>query len=200
MFKPKDFDKSQVGNYTKMEDGANKIRVLEPPITGYVYWEDVNGNIVPRNEMAGKGGKPVRAPDYDDFSNLQKGAMRGFAAMVVWNYQADKVQILEVRQIVIINALEALTMSKSWQDVTEFDIIITKTRTGTQPTDVEYSVMPEPKEELSEEIKDAFKNSNIDIKALFRGADPFGSEEPEVDVEAVDLGDLDAPKSNKKRA
>jgi len=191
MFTPDKFAESQVGNYMKFEDGQNRIRILEKPITGYVYWEDAEGNLVPKNEMAGKGGKPVRVKSWEGLTNAQRGAMKGFAAMVVWNYKAEKVQILEVKQVGIMNALEALSLSKSWGDVTSFDIVITKTRTGINPTDVEYSVMPEPKEPVSKEIKEAYKEANIDLKALYRGADPFKSEATEdLEVDDLDLDDL----------
>jgi hypothetical protein len=203
MFTPDKFAESQVGNYMKFEDGQNRIRILEKPITGYVYWEDAEGNLVPKNEMAGKGGKPVRVKSWEGLTNAQRGAMKGFAAMVVWNYQAERIQILEVKQVGIMNALEALSLSKSWGDVTSFDIVITKTRTGINPTDVEYSVMPEPKEPVSKEIKEAYKEAHIDLEALYRGEDPFGVEktEPEgleeVDLDDLNLEDLDAQVAKK---
>mgnify|MGYP000876746558 FL=1 len=203
MFTPDKFAESQVGNYMKFEDGQNRIRILEKPITGYVYWEDAEGNLVPKNEMAGKGGKPVRVKSWEGLTNAQRGAMKGFAAMVVWNYQAERIQILEVKQVGIMNALEALSLSKSWGDITTFDIVITKTRTGINPTDVEYSVMPEPKEPVSKEIKEAYKEAHIDLEALYRGEDPFGVEktEPEgleeVDLDDLNLEDLDAQVAKK---
>jgi len=203
MFTPDKFAESQVGNYMKFEEGQNRIRILEKPITGYVYWEDAEGNLVPKNEMAGKGGKPVRVKSWEGLTNAQRGAMKGFAAMVVWNYQAERIQILEVKQVGIMNALEALSLSKSWGDVTSFDIVITKTRTGINPTDVEYSVMPEPKEPVSKEIKEAYKEAHIDLEALYRGEDPFGVEktEPEgleeVDLDDLNLEDLDAQVAKK---
>ena len=97
MFTPDKFAESQVGNYMKFEEGQNRIRILEKPITGYVYWEDAEGNLVPKNEMAGKGGKPVRVKSWEGLTNAQRGAMKGFAAMVVWNYQAERIQILEIK-------------------------------------------------------------------------------------------------------
>ena len=203
MFTPDKFAESQVGNYMKFEDGQNRIRILEKPITGYVYWEDAEGNLVPKNEMAGKGGRPVRVEHWDKLTSAQRKAMKGFAAMVVWNYKAEKIQILEVKQVGIMNALEALSLSKSWGDVTTFDIVITKTRTGINPTDVEYSVMPEPKEPVSKEIKEAYKEAHIDLEALYRGEDPFGVEktEPEgleeVDLDDLNLEDLDAQVAKK---
>jgi len=191
MFIPKDFDKAMVGNYMKFQEGQNTIRILREPITGYVYWEDSNGNIVPKNKMAGEGGKPMRTRDFEEISLEARSAMKGFAAMIVWNYQMSKIQILEVKQVGIINSLEALVKSKSWGDVTSFDIIITKTKTGPNPTDVEYSVMPEPKKAMSKEVKTAFDTTKINLEALYEGEDPFSNELSPIDIEEI-AEDLDA--------
>lgn len=187
MFTPKGYEEAMVGQYMKFKEGQNRIRILEKPVTGYVYWIDASGNVVEKNKMAGEGGKPVRAKEYDDFNMKQRSAMKGFAAMIVWNYDAKKIQILEVKQIGIMNSLEALSLSKSWGDITSFDIIITKTKTGPNPTDVEYSVMPEPKENISQEIADQFNVTNINLEALFKGEDPFSEE---INPDDIDL-DLD---------
>ena len=190
MFKPEGYDKAMVGNYMKFQDGENKIRILEQPIAGYVYWTDSAGNIVPRGKMAGEGGKPIRAKQYDDFDMEMRNSMKGFAAMVVWNYQVGKVQILEIKQSGIMASLEALAFSKSWGDITSFDIVVTRTRTGPNPMDVEYSVMPEPKEKLDKAIAEAYEESHINLNALYEGKNPFGKEE--INVEDIDLADLDA--------
>jgi hypothetical protein len=185
MFTPKDFDKSQVGNYMKFTDGANRVRILKEPITGYVYWKDVNGNVVGRNQMAGEGGKPFRVRDFSELGMAERGGMRGFAAMIVWNYQVNKIQILEIKQSGIMNSLEALSNSKSWGDVTGYDIVITRTKTGSDPKDVEYSVMPEPKAKLEKDVLNAYNESNIDLNALYEGTDPFGGESEDVKVNEI---------------
>jgi hypothetical protein len=190
MFTPENFENANAGPYMKFQEGENRIRILNNPVTGYVYWLDKDGNVVEKNKMAGEGGKPIRAKNYDDFTMEQRTAMKGFASMVVWNYQAEKIQILEVKQIGIINSLEALSKSKSWGDVTTFDIIITKTKTGPNTTDVEYSVMPEPKEPLDNKISKLFKESNINLEALFTGDDPF-KDIVDSTLDDIEVGDLD---------
>jgi len=63
--------------------------------------------------------------------------------------------------------------------------------------------MPEPKEPVSKEIKEAYKEAHIDLEALYRGEDPFGVEktEPEgleeVDLDDLNLEDLDAQVAKK---
>jgi hypothetical protein len=183
MFKPNNYEQAMVGQYTKFSEGQNRFRFLTEPITGYVYWVNKEGSIVPKNSMAGEGGKPVRAPDFTDFPLNARSAMKGFAAAVVWNYDAQKIQILEIKQVVIMNALEALASSKSWGDITSFDVIITKTKTGPEARDVEYSVMPEPKSELDETIMQAYEQTPVNLEALYSGDDPFGES---VDVDEID--------------
>ena len=99
----------------------------------------------------------------------------------------EKVQILEIKQIGIMNALDALYDSKAWGDVTGYDIVITKTKTGPEPMNVEYSVVPEPKKPVSKKILEAY-DGKINLEALFEGEDPFSSEgTDEVDLEDIPL-------------
>lgn len=183
-FKPEGHEKFSVSNYMKFEEGANKFRVLREPITGYVYWEDANGEVVPRGKLGGEGAKPIRMRPNGDFSNEQISAMKMFAAMVVYNYNAGKVQILDITQMKIMNALDALLDSPSWGDVVDYDIVVTKTKTGPLPMDVEYSTMPEPKAELSEEVLKAYEDTDINLEALYDGEDPFETKE-EVNVDEI---------------
>lgn len=176
MFKAEGFDKLNVGNYMKFQDGENKVRILDEPIAGFEYWVDANGEIVQRGQRAGEGGKPKRSKTYDDIPMDARGAMKGFAAMKVWNYAVEKIQILQIKQVVIINALQALSVSDDWGDITSFDINITRTKTGPQPMDVEYTVMPSPKTEVSKEILEAYDDTHINLEALYKGEDPFSQD------------------------
>ncbi len=184
-FKPEGHEKYTVGPYMKFNTGPTtvgkqksyKIRILSESITGYEYWIDASGNIVPRNERAGEGGSPVRLRADAEFTREQISAMKMFAAMVVYNYEFEKVQILEVKQSKILNGLNALLDSSSWGDVQDYDINIVKSKTGPEDMNVEYSVMPEPKEELSKEVLEAYDATSINLEALFDGEDPFATNE-----------------------
>ncbi len=176
-FRPKGHEKYSVGPYTKFEEGENKFRILREPITGYEYWVDANGQIVERGKMSGEGGKPMRLKEDAKFTNEQIGAMKMFAAMVVWNYKAEKIQILQVKQVKIMNALDGLYDSKDWGDVTDYDIAITKEKTGPKPIDVEYTVLPLPKKAVGKDILEAYENADVNLEALYDGEDPFKKEE-----------------------
>ena len=173
MFIPKDIDKVNVSNYMRFSEGVNKFRILDEPITGYVYWLDKNGKPVGKKERAGEGGKPVRVKSFDELSLDLRGCVKGFAAMVIWNYQVKKIQILEVSQVGIMNSLDALANSEDWGDITSFDISINKAKTGPDPMDVEYSVMPSPKKEVSKEVLEGYNATTVNLETLYEGLDPF---------------------------
>jgi hypothetical protein len=186
MFTPVNYDKVAAGNYMKFKEGTNKIRFMSEPITGYMYWVDKDGVVVGRNDLAGEGGKPVRAETYEGFGIEEYANMKPFAAAIVWNYDLEKLQIVEIKQASVMKSLEALALSKSWGDITSYDVLVIKTKTGPEAKNVEYGVMPEPKGETPKEALEAYEKANINLKALYEGEDPFAGK-----GEAVENVDLD---------
>lgn len=174
MFKAEGSEQLNVSNYMRFQEGANKIRILKEPVTGFEYWVDSEGKAVDRGELAGEGGKPIRARRLDGIDRTLWGNTKAFAAMIVWNYSMKKVQILEIKQSKIMSMLDALYDNEDWGDVTEYDITITRTKTGDEARNVEYTVTPSPKKQVSEEVLEAY-NTNINLEALFTGDDPFES-------------------------
>jgi hypothetical protein len=61
--------------------------------------------------------------------------------------------------------------NSKWGNPKGYDITIT--RKGTTMNDTEYSVMPNPHSEVSEEIKSGFEKLNVNLEALFTGDNPF---------------------------
>lgn len=164
----------QPSKYLKFEDGENKIRILSPALLGWEYWID-------DPEEKGKR-KPIRVRTEDELpEDIKKltGRERAkhFWAFTVWNYQMETVQILEITQVTIMRLIEGLYKSRSWGDVKKYDIIINRTKTGSKDRDVEYSIVPEPKKELSKEIKDKVSAMPVILEALFENGDPFALEE-----------------------
>lgn len=147
------------GNYAKLEDGANKFRILSRAIVGWLYWTTEN--------------KPVRLkerPEHAPIDMREGDKIKHMWAFVVWNYRDSKVQILELTQASIQGPLEDLVMSEDWGSPTAYDITITKTG---QKLDTEYTVMPSPKKAVPEEAHKAYREARINLEALFAGADPF---------------------------
>jgi hypothetical protein len=179
-FLPEDYEVPvKVGNYMKLEDGENRFRVLTPAITGYEYWVDENGNVRAKDAKPQKGDKPerIRKTELDSGESTIPVAaaetMRHFWAFVVWNYKHEKIQIYEITQTTIQKAITAYVKNKKWGSPLEYDIVITKTKTGPNPTDVEYTLLAEPKEEPEEKILTTHLATYVNLDALFDGEDPF---------------------------
>jgi hypothetical protein len=147
------------GSYAKLEDGANKYRILSGAIVGWLYWTTEN--------------KPVRLKERPQTApaDIREGdKIKHMWAFVVWSYRDNKVQILELTQASIQGPLEDLVMSDEWGDPKEYDITITKTG---QKLDTEYTVMPSPKKAVPVDAHKAYRETPINLEALFSGSDPF---------------------------
>lgn len=161
---------SSSSHYMKFADGDNKIRIVTDAITGWLYW--VKGE--------GDTNKPVRVkamPDEvpaealpDKFGNYVKE----FYAFGVWNYNEKKIQILEVTQTSIQEALFNLHSSEDWGDPKSYNITIIR---GDKGGRVKYDVQPSPPSELSMEIANAVAEKPMNLAALFENGDPFQTDE-----------------------
>jgi len=153
----------QEGRYMKLLEGENTFRVLSPAIVGWEWWEDTE-----------EGRRPKRVVDRSDVPEDYLPEAKHFWAFVVYNYDTELIQILELTQRTIMDKIKSLVDNKKWGDPKEYDICIT--RTGKTMQDTNYSTMPEPKEELDPAIKKAYQKMNITLDALYAGEDPFGEE------------------------
>lgn len=175
---------SSGGKYMKFQEGENRYRVLSNPIVGYEYWTVDN--------------KPVRSKE--PFATIPKDARlddgqfkaKHFWANVVWNYSTESVQILEITQKSIQNAIMALTVNEKWGDPKKYDLAVTKKGKG---LDTEYSVVAEPPTALTKKMTVAYNDTPVDLNALYAGADPFNSSKetkegyvyPKDDINADDV-------------
>jgi len=152
------------GNYMKFADGPNKVRIMSAPLIGNLYWT--------------KDNKPVRSPDafkgVPEDARLDDGKFKPkhFWALVVWNYAVNALQILEVTQASIQGPIEDLAANEDWGDPREYDLTITKKGEG---LDTEYSVQPSPQKAVPNEAHKAYRESRINLEALFDGKDPFAT-------------------------
>lgn len=170
-----------VGNYMKLEEGENKLRILSSAIVGWEYWEDTKD-----------GRRPIRAPKLEDLpKNIQsisegKDRPKHFWAFVVYNRGYNRIQILEVTQKQIMNGIENFVKGE-WGNPKEYDLVITRKKTGSEARDVDYSVNTSVagKKALEKEIADEYAQMNIDLQKLYSGENPFGEKE----VTMADFGE-----------
>lgn len=168
----------------KFESGANKFRVLSSAVVGYEYWKTIEGKRMPiRKHMNEK----IAPSDLEVKEDGSTESVKHFWAFVVWNYKEGRVQILELTQKSIMNAIQSYVTNEDWGDPKNYDFTVTKSGEGLK---TEYSAIASPHKELSQEILDEQRNTPINLEALFKGEDPFQVDNDQViaDAEAI-LGD-----------
>jgi len=178
------------GQYIKLQNGENKIRIMSSAITGYIYWT--------------KEDKPVRSPEYPAHTpNIKtdengKTKIQHFWAFVVWDYAGEgAIKIMEVTQAGIRDSLLNLVNDTDWGDPKNYDIKITKTG---QKLETRYQVSPVPHREAPANAVTEYLGMNINLNALYSGGDPFGGNkeentplmqrmsDDEIDVSQIPLG------------
>ncbi len=159
------------GDYTRLEEGDNSFRILSEGIFGVEYWTE---NFDP--ESGKVKNKPIRRP-LAETTSLETADWSYFYAFFVWNYKAEKIQILNTAKRGIVKGLKTLINNQKWGDITQYDICITRRQTDpSDPKSVEYTVTPEPKTVLDPEISEKWESSNFNrhtLYMLFDGLDPF---------------------------
>jgi len=166
--------------YMKFRQGDNPFRVLSSAIVGSESWIE-----------EGDKRKPLRWKMGTDMSVEKIGTdPKHFWAFVVWNFNEKKVQILEITQKGIMRAIQALVKNPKWGDPKAYNIVVTRAGEGME---TEYTVQPEPKEELDEGILKFYEDLNINLEALFAGEDPFKSNEFLTDEQVEEIDAVNDP-------
>lgn len=165
MFLPDDYEAPKGANefYMKLQNGENKIRILSSAIYGWEDWTLERKPVRFRYEN-----KPERSID-------PKKPMKHFWAMIVWNYDESRIQILNITQATIRKSLQKLGKDKDWGKPFHYDIKIT--REG-EKMNTDYEITPSNLNPVSQDIIDAYKAQPCNLEALFDNADPFDPKWP----------------------
>ena len=162
-FLPEKYKIPSTSNYMKLTEGKNQFRVLSSAVVGFEYWNTAN--------------KPVRSRDMfeempSDIKVSKEGTTRinHFWAFIVWNYEQQRVQILELTQKGIMDTIKEYVENPAWGSPMDYDFIITRKGAG---FDTEYSVTVNPKSPAPQVNMEVVGKINLD--ALFDGSDPFSS-------------------------
>ncbi len=166
-FLPETYEVPTASNgYMKFVKGENRFRIMSSPILGYEYWITTEDG----------GRKPVRTrlDEKIDISKVEdQDQVKHFWAMVVYNYNIEKIQILEITQKGIQKTLRALAKDKDWgSPVQTYDIVVTRNGDGME---TKYEVLPKPAKTLPSAITELYKGTQINLEALFASKDPFDS-------------------------
>jgi hypothetical protein len=183
-FLPTDYKEPVTDKYMKLTEGENTFRIMSSAIVGYEYWKEIT------KSDGTRGRTPIRKRlnekiDMNDLEVKEDGTLdtpKVFWAFVVYNWDADAIQILEITQASIRKAIKALVDNKKWGDQSQYNICISRTGKGKE---TEYQTNPEPKEEMPQEITDQYKSMTIDLEQLFSGGDPFALANEDKDFDDV---------------
>ncbi len=156
------------GNYMKFRIGENTFRILSEAIVGWEAWKDSKPLRFKLDE------KPT------DCSEFENEKVNHFWAFAVYNYNAKKIQVLEITQKGIQVAIKALIDNKKWGDPKKFDITVAAEGEKLERT---YITQPNPHTDLDEEIMKEYMEKSIKLEALFTGDDPFGEKKKEEEVD-----------------
>lgn len=174
-FLPSGYKEPVKSNYMDWADGSNRFRILAPATTGYEYWtrKTVDGVSKDVPTRATKEESiPLAEVITDKFGNL---AVYFFWAFPVYNYVADKIQILQIKQKSVREGMQGFLVNKMWGSAMPFEYTFEVNKSKKADGKTEYKVIAEPKEPLDEAILNKFKSMNIDMKAWMSGEDPFNT-------------------------
>lgn len=163
------------GGYMKFKPGDNRFRILSKPLIGSVLWITEDGSRKPLR---------FRATESIPTEQVQDSLPKFFNTFVVYNYQTQEIEILEITQKGILSTLRSLDKDEDWGDLRTYDLVVKRQGEDLQTS---YEVVPKPKAKLTEEIKNKYQDKKINLEALFDGADPFNTEPPmqDVDIDSI---------------
>lgn len=154
--------------YMRLNQGENRFRVVGSAIVGWEAWIDTD-----------EGGRKPK--HYQNKADIKEADYKHFWAFPVYNYQEERVHILEITQKGIMNSIKALVSDEDWGDPRSYDIVITRKGEG---LDTEYQVQPKPAKPLESDIQDYVDSvvENINLNALFEGEDPFNTDSDDFEI------------------
>ena len=158
--------------YMKFVEGDNKLRILDKPIIGEVYWTTENKPVHLKEVPTAEPVNFRKAKGKEDQHWMN--SVKHFWAMKVWNYNDEMIQVLEITQASVQNPILNLFHSATWGDPKDYDLCVTRVEGAI----TSYSVVPNPKTPLSDEITKAHKDTPVNLDALYESGDPFSTEKP----------------------
>lgn len=174
------YDIPSDSGYMSFEEGDNRFRILgtfrdNSAIRGTSYWKTMDGV---RRPIRLKPNVPVPMNELEmnKFGELDRP--RYFWALPVYNYQAKKIQILEINQKTVLEIIKKQIENPKWGDPRAYDFIVTRTE---EKGKTKYSVTNDPKEPMDPGIVQLYQDMQINTAALYDGGNPFATSEGDSD-------------------
>ena len=165
--------------FMKLESGKNRFRFVGNPVSGFIFFGKVE------REDGSETSKPYRRREVEGEFSVEEminrnvrinkdGEMEGqkyFIASLVYNYQKEKLQVLEITQKSILKALKSYVESEEYGHPSGYDLTVEKKG---ESLNTEYTVVVSPPKPLSEHIEQALGEVSCDLEKLFEGEYPIG--------------------------
>lgn len=156
---------SSGGAYLKLKEGDKfRLRILGPSpfLAGFEWWTQANR---PCHSLE----HPGRPADIRTDRDGKPDRVRAFWAMIVWNFDEERVQIWSITQATIRDRLlELFEDQEDWGAPTEYDITVSRTGSG---LDTEYSVVPGKPRDIPADAIQGWRA--INVEALLGDENPF---------------------------
>lgn len=173
--------------YMRLQQGKNKFRVVSSAIIGNEFW--ITKEDGKRSPVRKRMNEQINISEIEEDEQIKH-----FWAFIVWNYDTNSLQILELTQKSLQKAIKAYVDNEDYGDPKGYDITIT--RDG-EKLNTEYSVIASPPKPLNQEIKKLVDTTPINLEALYEGGDPFAQSQQEVveqvkkEFDSKDIKDID---------
>lgn len=153
------------GKYMKLKQGANQFRI----VGSFEDGTNIQGMLGWGEDEEGKR-KPFRWKVGEEAPRKFAENPKQFFALLVWNYDEECIQVLELPQAKLRTEIVTLAKDEDWGDPRKYDLKIVRNGEGLETS---YAMTPSPHKKRSDEINEAVKSTVVDMSALYRGEDPF---------------------------
>ena len=165
--------------FMRFESGKNRIRFIGNPVSGFVFFgklkrEDGTETVKPFRRRESEGEFSLKEMINNDVRMKKDGEIEGqkyFVMGLVYNYQKEKLQVLEVTQKSILKALKSYVESEEYGHPSGYDLTIEKSGEG---LNTEYNVIVSPPKHLASEVADLAGETSCDLQKVFSGEYPLG--------------------------
>ncbi|MDF9799090.1 hypothetical protein OKW21_004353 [Catalinimonas alkaloidigena] len=165
--------------FMKMEYGKNRFRFVGGPVSGFIFYGTME------REDGTETTKPYRRREVDGEFSVEEMINRNaklkkdgemerqkyFIASLVYNYQKEKLQVLEITQKSVLKALKSYVESEEYGHPSGYDLTVEKKGEG---LNTDYTVVVSPPKPLSAEIETALGEVSCDLEKIFEGEYPLG--------------------------
>ncbi len=166
-FLPVDYQvPNAVSKFTKIEkDKETRIRILSTPLIGWQYFSNKK-SIVKKLPFSKE---EIIDADIDPFTKSPSEPQE-FWAMKVYNYGTKQMEIFQTTKKAIKIWINTYNTDEDFGKPNLYDLKITKTG---EWKDTKYSIIAVPPKPVSDEVKEAFYNTYIDLSNMLIWEDPF---------------------------